>query len=188
MVDTTKAPAAEAAPAPLTGLEALIRDPEVDPEKLADALLEAQHPNIGQLQQRLPFVSDKPGWDRYWFRSDRVPFALSQGWRFVPRSAIHMISTGLGFGNTALGDNVEVPAGRSEITEEGKASKLHLMEIPKRVAQVLRHNAVTLPTQEIENALRGAGGVGNHIDPSQMPFRPKTAPGNIDPIVRSSLT
>lgn len=173
-------------PRPKT-LEELISDPDVDPNVLAEALLAVDNPNIGQLQQRLPYVGEKPGWRRYWVLSMNVPRRLAEGWRFVARSSIQMASTGLGFGNYALGDNVEVPAGRSEIDDKGNASKLHLMEIPEAVAQHLTKVNVTNPTRAIEAALKGPGGVDNLVPASHNPYAARQfAPGS-DAVVKSSL-
>lgn len=168
-------------------LQDLIGDPNVDPNLLGQALLDAQHPNIGQMQQRLPFVGDKAGWRRYWVLTSNVPFRLSQGWRFVKRDAIQMVSTGIEFGNKALGDNVEVPAGRADIDENGKSSKLHLMEIPEVVALALTKANVTDPTRAIEAAIRGDQGAGAHISPGHNPYAAKTFRPGMDAMVKSSL-
>lgn len=191
MVDSVKTPEAPVGASKTTITQEeyakLIADPNVDPHTLAAAIEASQNPNIGSLQSRLPFVSDKPGWRRYWVRSDNVPMRLSQGWRFVPRGAIHMVSSGINFGNMALGDNVEVVAGRAEITTSGASSKLHLMEIPEIIALKLTDTHVTKPTQAIEQELRGGGGAGDFIQAQHNPYNAKNFRGGPDAMVRSSL-
>ena len=79
-------------------------------------------------------VADMPGWHLHWFKEDNVPAALQAYYEPVKRGEVALNQLGVANGiaddgNTDLGTNVSIVAGKNE---DGSPVRLILMKIPEQ--------------------------------------------------------
>lgn len=143
-------------------------DDEAAAAKYAEEI-RARRGDIRQMESRLTFVGDRPGWTRRWCNDegDNIARRLEDGWRFVQRQEVKL-SESVGYGNQDLGNNVTIT---SRIGTD--AIKVHLMEIPTVIAEDLLNARSYKQVRLIEESIL-AGSVGN---PS-MAYNPGERPGS----------
>lgn len=118
--------------------------------------------------QRLQVV-DIPGFHTHWMRStpERIQQAIRAGYTFVEDSEVQLnykglASSPLGGGNTDLGSQVSVPAGRTD--DRGDSVRLILMKLPVAFWNA-DQAAIDARQDKIAEALR-TGQIGREGAPS----------------------
>jgi len=82
-------------------------------------------------QRRRLQVADMPGWHLHWFKEENIPDAMQAYYEFVHRGEVSLNQSGVANrsvedGNTDLGTNVSIVAGKHE---DGSPQRLVLMKI-----------------------------------------------------------
>jgi hypothetical protein len=118
--------------------------------------------------QRLQVI-DFPGFHTHWMRStpDRMAQALRAGYTFVQDDEVQLnfkgvASSPLGGGNTDLGSQVSVPAGRAD--EQGNSVRLVLMKLPLELWNTYQ-KSLDKHQDRVAEALR-TGQLGRETAPS----------------------
>ena len=112
---------------------------------------------IAQLESKIPYVSEKPGWTRRWCNDDgdNIPRKLADGWRFVSKQEGPQTSLAIGAQNTDVGDQVSFMSNAG-----GGPLRVILMEIPTALVEKILDVRSYSKVRAIEEAIVG-GALGN---------------------------
>lgn len=139
-------------------VQAPVREkPTLDAKAYAEEI-RSRRGDISTMESRLGLNAKAPeGWEWRWFNDDgdRIPRALTDGWRFVKPEAVGM-SESVGRGNDDLGESRVTKT----TTLGGAPIKTVLMEVPIEIANELRDIRSLSTVRRFEEQINRGGPAG----------------------------